>query len=221
MSLADHVAVVAPGLSLARREALVAAARSRGEPTSVDAELDRARERLSDLGEPVPSLADLRRRVADAEADLEAKRERVATLRGRLQETDDGAVAAAYREAIRELSEAETERAAAEEALADARERARRARDEREERLRLEDRVANLERRRRRELAASVRPAVDAAVAEAPGSEASSFARAAPVTAALALVRVGRLRTPVVLACRRFDGAADAEAWLGSPVVRL
>lgn len=221
MSLADHVAVVAPGLSLARREALVAAARSRGEPTSVDAELERARERLSALGEPVPSLADARRRVADAEADLEAKRERVATLRGRLQETDDEAVAVAYREAIRELSEAETERAAAEEALADARERARRARDEREERLRLEDRVANLERRQRRELAATVRPAVDAAVAETPGSEASSFARASPVTAALALVRVGRLRTPVVLACRRFDGAADAEAWLGSPVVRL
>lgn len=221
MSLHEHVAVVAPGLSLARREALVAAARSRGETTSVDAELRRARDRLADLDEPVPPLADARRRVADAEADLEAKRERVATLRGRLQETDDGAVAEAYRTAIGELSEAETERIAAREALADARERARRARDRRDERLRLEDRVANLERCAREELVAAVHPAVDAAVAEAPGAGASSFEGATPVTAALALVRIGRVRTPVVLACRRFEGAADAEAWLGAPVLRL
>jgi chromosome segregation ATPase len=221
VSLSDHVAVIGPGLSLSRREALVAAARSRDERTSVDAELDRARERLAALGEPVPSLADARRRVADAETDLEAKRERVATLRGRLQETNDEGVADAYREAIRELSEAETDRAAAREALADARERARRARDEREERLRLEDRVANLERRERRELLEGVRPAADSAVAEAPDAEASTFEGATAVTAALALVRIGRVRTPVVLACRRFDSAADAEAWLGSPAVRL
>ena len=221
MSLHEHVAVVAPGLSLARREALVAAARSRGETASVDADLRRARERLAALDEPVPRLADARRRVAEAEADLEAKRERVATLRGRLQETDDGAVAEAYRDAIRELSEAETERAAAREELAAARERARRARDRRDERLRLEDRVANLERLAREELVAAVRPAVDAAVAETPGAEASSFEAAAPVTAALALVRAGRVRTPVVLACRRFEGAAAAESWLGAPVIRL
>jgi chromosome segregation ATPase len=221
VSLSDHVAVVAPGLSLARREALVAAARSRDESTGVDAELERARERLASLGEPVPSLSAARRRVADAAADLEAKRERVATLRGRLQETDDETVADAYREAIRELSEAETDRAAAREALANARSRARRARDEREERLRLEDRVGNLERRERRELVEAVRPAVDSAVEDAPGAEASTFEEADAVTAALAVVRVGRVRTPVVLACRRFGSAADAETWLGAPVVRL
>lgn len=221
MNLHDHVAVVAPGLSLQRREALVAAARSRGLTASVDDELRAVRERLADLDEPVPSLAAARRRVADAEADLEARRERVATLRGRLQETDDEALAEEYRVEIRALSEAETERAAAGEALAAARERARQARDVREDRLRLEDRVANLERRTREELVEAVRPEVDAAVRAAPGAEASGYEAAEPVTAALALVRVGVVRVPVVLACRRFEGAAAAEAWLEAPVYRL
>jgi chromosome segregation ATPase len=221
VNLHDHVAVVAPGLSLQRREALVAAARSRGLTASVDDELRAVRERLADLDEPVPSLAAARRRVAEAEADLEARRERVATLRGRLQETDDEALAEEYRAEIRALSEAETERAAAGEALAAARERARQARDVREDRLRLEDRVANLERRTREELVEAVRPEVDAAVRAAPGAEASGYEAAEPVTAALALVRVGVVRVPVVLACRRFEGAAAAEAWLEAPVYRL
>lgn len=221
MSLHDHVAVVAPGMPLERREALAAAARSRGATASVDDELRAARERLAALDEPVPSLADARRRVAEAEADLDARRERVATLRGRLQESDDSAVAEAYREEIRALSEAETERAAAREALAEARRRAREARDARDERLRLEDRVAHLERRARAELVDAVRPAVDAAVGAAPGAEAPDYEAADPVTAALALVRVGVVHAPVVLACRRFESAAAAEGWLGAPVHRL
>lgn len=221
MSLYDHVAVVAPGLTLDRREALVATTRSRGATTSVDDELRSARDRLADLGAPVPSLAAVRRQVAETEADLDAKRERVATLRGRLQETDDPALEDEYRSAIRALSEAETEHTAAREALADARERAREARDERETRFRLEDRVANLQRRAREELIDTVRPWADSAVRAVPGAEATSFEAAAPVTAALALVRVGRIRTPVVLACRRFERESAAEAWLGSPVYRL
>jgi hypothetical protein len=220
VSLYDHVAVVAPGMSLDCRKALVAAARSRGTTASVDPELRAARQRLNGLEASTPSLSDARRRVAEAEADLDAKRERVATLRGRLQEADDESVAEAYRSAIRELSEAETERAAAREGLEAARRRAREARDVREERLRLEDRVANLERRAREELVGGVRPVVDAVVDEVPGSEASPIETASPVTAALALVRVGRVRTPVVLACRRFESTATAEAWLGAPVYR-
>lgn len=221
MRLRDHVGVVAPGLSLDRRDALVAAARSRGLEASVEGELRDARDRLAELGAPVPSLADARRRVAEAEADLESRRERVATLRGRLQETDDEAVADEYRDAIRSLSEAETEHAAAVEKLDEARDRAREARDEREERLRLEDRVANLERQARRELADEARPEVDAAVRAAPGTDASTYGAADPITAALALVRVGRVEAPIVLACRRFVCEADAEAWLGTPVCRL
>lgn len=220
MSLAEQVGVVAPGLTLDRRACLLAAARSRGTATSVDPELEAARKRLADLDVAVPSLAAARRRVASTSTDLEAKRERVATLRGRLQETDDESLADAYRVAIRELSEVETDHEAAREALANARERAQRARDERDQRLHLEDRIANLERRARGELVETVRPTVDVAVREAPGETASTYEAAGPVTAALAVLRVGRVRTPVVLACRRFEDAASATAWLEAPVCR-
>jgi hypothetical protein len=93
VSLYRHVSVVAPGMELPRREALLATARSLGVKTSVDAELRAARERLAGLEEPVPSLDAARRRVAETGADLEGHRERVATLRGRLRERDDGALA--------------------------------------------------------------------------------------------------------------------------------
>lgn len=221
MSLYDHVAVVAPGIALDRRRALVAVARSRGERSSVDRELRETRDRLDGLGEPVPSLAEARRRVASAEAALESKRERVATLRGRLRESDSEEAEAAFRDAIGDLSEAELEYEAAREALSERRRRARRARDARERRLRLEDRLGNLERTARAELVEAVRPTVDAVVPAVPCSDAPSLAEADPVTAALALLRVGRVRTPVVLACRRFADTSRAVAWLGTPVIRL
>lgn len=225
MSLYDHVAVVAPGLSLDRRRALVAAARSRGASTSVDAELDAARRRLTEfddeLDDSVPSLESALRRVAVLEDDLVAERERVATARGRARASDDDSVGVEYRAAIRDLSELETDYAAAREALERARERAREVRDVRDRRLRLENRVGNLERAARDELVERVRPAVDAAVRDAPGSGATTFEEAGDVTAALALVRVGEVHAPVVLACRRFRDGPTAEEWLQAPVLRL
>lgn len=221
MRLYNHLGVVAPGIDLRRRRALAAAARSRGARTTVDGEIRETRDRLRELDEPVPAREDVRRRVAAAESDLEAKRERVATLRGRTRESDDEAVTAAFRDAIRELSEAELEYQAAREALEERRERARRARDARERRLRLEDRLGNLERTAREELVDAVRPAADAAVSAVPGGGAPSFAGGDAVSAALALVRVGRVRTPVVLACRRFPDASSAASWVEAPVIRL
>ncbi len=227
MTLYDHVAVVAPGLSLDRRAALAAAARSRGHTTRVDGELRAARDRLAELDEPVPSPSEARRTVADTEADLAAQRERVATLRGRLESSDggdgdaDAEARTAYREAVRTLSELETDHQAALERLTAARERARDARDARERRLRLQDRIGNLERTAREELVAAVRPDADAAVTATPGATAESYSEAGAVTAALALVRVGVVRPPVVLACRRFPDAPTAEAWLETPVLRL
>ncbi|WP_254839882.1 hypothetical protein [Natronomonas marina] len=221
MSLYDHVAVVTPEMSLDRRATLVATARSLEMTASVDEELRAARERLADLGEPVPSLPEARRRVAETEADLERQRERVATLRGRLEASDDETVEAEYRRAVQELSELETEHLAARERVETARERARSARDERERRLRLQDRIDNLEQTARTELAEAVRPAVDDAVRMVPGGDASSFSEATPVTAVLAAIRVGAVRTPVVLAVRRFPDAPSAENWLETPVVRL
>ena len=221
MSLYDHVAVVAPGMSLDRRRLLAATARSSGATTSVDDELRAARRRLGEIEASVPSPVEARRRVAETEAGLERQRERVAALRGRLQVADGAAAESEYEAAVRELSEVETEHLAAKERLEAARRQARAARDQRERRLELQDRIDNLERTARAELVETVRPAADDAVPAVPGSAASTVAEAAPVTAALAAVRVGTLRVPPVLACRRFGDAVGAESWLGTPVVRL
>jgi hypothetical protein len=221
VSLHSHVGVVAPGVSLNRRRVLVAAARSRGITTSVDDELDSVRRRLAEVDTSMPSLVDTRRRVAETETDLEEKRERVATLRGRLQAADDESTAAEYRAAVRELSEVETRHLAAREALRNVRKRARGVRDKREQRLRLQDRAENLRREARTELIESVRPAIGKAISSVPGSDAESFGTADPVTAALAAIRVGTVHVPVVLACRRFPDAASAVAWLDAPVCRL
>jgi exonuclease VII small subunit len=219
--LYDHVAVVAPGSPLDRRAALAAAARSRSLETSVDEPLREARARLAALDESVPSPADARRAVAEAESELAAQRERVATLRGRLQAADDAETEASYRTAVRTLSELETDYQAAGERLTAARERARSARDVRERRFGIQDRIGNLERTARAELVSAMRPAAEATVAETPAADAESYHEAAPVSAMLVLIRIGVLRLPVVLACRRFPDAPAAESWLDSPVIKL
>jgi hypothetical protein len=221
VSLYDHVRVIAPGMSFDRREALIGTGRSLDIETSVDPTLEDLRSKLRTLSEPVPSRADARRRVAETESVLQARRERVATLRGRMQETTDSAFETEYRTAIRELSEAETEHTAAREALADARERARTARDRRDRRLHFEDRLDNLRRSARRELVSAVKPKVNDAISELPWGTADSFVDAEPVSAALALVRVGRIERPVVLAIRRFPDRDRAERWLRVPVYRI
>lgn len=221
MSLYRHVNVIAPGMSLSRRAALVSAGRSLNLATSVDRGIRRTRDELDSLCEPTIPRADARRRVAETAADLESERERVATLRGRLQEANEGTIEDDYRAAIRTLSEAETEHAAAMEALEDARERARAARDVRDRRLRLEDRLGNLERTARSELIAAVKPAVEVALSNLPRRDVDSFETADSVSAALALVRVGRVEVPITLACRRFSDRNEAERWLGAPVYRL
>ena len=221
MSLYEHVRVVAPGMSLPRREALVAAARLRGVETSVDAELSSLADELDSLAESVPSRVEARRRVAETAEDLDAKRERVATLRGRMRETKTENLESEYRSAIRALSEAETEHAAAREALEDARKRARAARDSRDRRLRLEDRADNLRRRARRELLEGVRPKADRAASKVPGNDATRFEDSDGVSAALALVRIARIRRPVVVACGRFPDRDTAERWLEAPVYRI
>lgn len=221
MRLYPHVAVVAPGLSLSRRRALAAAARSIGVTTGVDERIRATEAELQTLAEPVPSRADARRRVAETAADLDAERERVATIRGRLQEADDGSLRDDYRSALGALSEAETEHAAATEALESARERARAARDDRDRRLRLQDRLENDRRAARAELVDAVGPAVRLALGALPSRTPASFEAADAVSAALALVRAGRVETPVTLACRRFEGRDAAERWLEAPVYRI
>lgn len=212
---------IAPGLVFSRREALITAARSLGITTGVETRIEELESELKSLPEPVPSRDELRRRVAETASELEAKREHVATTRGRLEASDDGSVRAEYRAAIRALSEAETEHVAAKEALEAARTRARKARDTRERRLHLEDQLANCRRTERAELRTAVIPKVNTAVSKLPGREYSSFDAADPVSAALALVRVSSVEVPITLACRRFPDRESAERWLQAPVYRL
>lgn len=228
------VGLVAPDVTLDRRAALAAAARSRGRTAPQDASVAAARRALADNAAAVgdDGTREARRRLAAVGDEATRLREGVAALRGRVEVLrergdDAGRAEALLRERVRALSEVETERAAAEQALERARERARGARDARERRLRFEDRLANAERAARAHLAAAVRPAVERAVGTAPAGAAAACGDADPVadaddvTVALAVARVASLRAPVVLACRRFPDAVTAGDWLDAPVVRL
>lgn len=224
----EHVGVVAPDASVPARTALAAAARSRGLSAPQDDDIEAARERLATVEPPderSPDPAAARRRLAGAGADVERLRERVATLRGRIQAAREAGSATDelrrdLAEAARDLSEAETERAAAREALARARDSARDRRDARERHRRLEDRVANLERGARAHLVDRLRDEYAAAVRSLGGDGTEPFA-VDDATAALAVARVADLRAPVVLAVDRFEGPGEAADWLGAPVVRV
>lgn len=61
----------------------------------------------------------------------------------------------------------------------------------------------------------------DTAVANVPGCGADRYADADPISAALALVRVGHVEPPIVLACERFESRRGAERWLDAPVYRI
>lgn len=211
-----------------RRELLAAAARSHGDASPYDRELATAERRLRELSVPAVDVAGARKRVADAGQEQEALRERVATLRGRLvarretgAETAD--VEAELEDATRRLSEIETQRVAAEQALDRARERARVARETRERRLELQDHVGNLRRRAREHLAGEVREAVSDAVDAVPGGDPGPEAGPLAVddhTLHLAALRVATLEAPVVVTSDRFESAGDAADLLDAPVIR-
>jgi len=229
-----HETLVRAAAADSVRGALAAAARSRGRRAPQREALERVGERLAALEPPEPpeGLADARRRVADAGETEERRRERVAALRGRLRAVreaggDGETVAADLADAVAALSEAETERIAAEQALAAAEREAREARDRRERRLRLEDRAGNLRRAARAALASSLADEFADAVAAVPGEgrldnpgDPGTF-DGDPAVAALAAVRLADLDAPVVLSGRRFPDAAAAAGTLGCPVVRL
>lgn len=160
--LYEHVGCLRPGMGLRTRTALARAARTLGQRTPYDDELAAARESLADLSAPMESETEARESVAAAESAAERLRERVATARGRLlarreNDLDPTPAAEALADAITELSEAETREAAARQSLERDRESRRDRRDRHERRFRLEDRVANLERRARASLVDAVR----------------------------------------------------------------
>lgn len=224
----EHVARLPPS-AFDRRAALADAARARGHEAETAAELETARRELAAASPPTVDVREARRRVAAAGAEEERLRERVAELRGRMQarrETGAGttAVEAQLEAATSDLAEAETERIAAEQALDRAERAAREARDRREKRLELEDRVANLERRVREELAAAVWGAFRSAVEVVPGSatvgESPGEYDGDATTAALGVARLAPLDAPVVVeSFDRVAGAAAAATTLDAPVI--
>jgi chromosome segregation ATPase len=226
----EHVARLPPE-TFDRRAALAAAARALGHTSSARSALEAARTELAELSPSAVDVETARRRVAETGETEERLRERVAELRGRLQArrqtgADATAVEAQLDEAVRRLSEAETERIAAEQALERAEEAARKARDRRDRRLELEDRVANLERETRRELADTVWEQFRAALRTVPGD---ATAGATPgtyegdrLTAALAVARIAPLDAPVVVdGCDRFDGGESVASTLDAPVIYI
>jgi hypothetical protein len=229
----DRLGHVRPEMAVDVRGGLAAAARSLGERSPRRDELAAARAELRDHEVPAVDADDARRRLAEAGTSEDRLRERVAALRGRLRATEEaGGDAAAVRaeltDAIRELTAVETERIAAEQRLDRLERRARDARDRRERRLALEDRVANLERAVRADLAAAVYDRFRAAVAAlsaATGVDADAGPKPGAyegddVTAALAVLRVASVEAPVVVATDRLGDAASAAARLDAPVIR-
>lgn len=197
-----------------RRE-LAAAARSRGRESSVATEIAATHERLAAIAVPDVDLAGARKRLAEATGEEERLKERVAAARGELRARREvGATTAdavaSLEEAAAALSSAQTERVAAEQALNRRRERAAEARDVRDRRLELQDRLANLRREAGRELARETYPAFRAALAAVPcgspqdaGSSPSAYA-GPELPASFAAVRIAELPDPVVV---------DRNAW--------
>ena len=226
------------------RALLAAAARSRGHTAPQRPQYDTVVERLQELDVPAVDVGTARKRVAEAGAEEDRLREQMATLRGRLQarrETtaDTDGVADELAETAARLSEVETERIAAEQALDRQERRAAEARETRERRFELEDRAANLERRMRASLAERIYPAfVDALDAlaeletrdtlssrdlgnpEQVGEEPSDFV-VDDLTAHLGAVRVADLDAPVVLSVPAFDSATTAARYLDTSVILL
>jgi len=225
----ERVGCLHPDIGLRVRTALAAAARARGLSTPHDPELRRARERLAELDVDGVDAEQARRAVAATGADTDRLRERMATVRGRFQARRDNDLATEparerLRETARDLSEAETSAAAARQRLDRERRRAREAHDILERRLRLEDEVANLERRARAALVERVRDAYESALLSVPGGPGrppeDPFA-VEEFTAALAAARVAAFEAPAVVAGDRFGSARAASRWLGAPVVYL
>lgn len=221
-----YIGHIRPEMSLSVKTALAAAARSQGHSAPVDEELAAARERLSALSVPGPDetpVAETDGTTAPA-TEVRRLRERTAELRGRINALEEyGADTSTLRtelaETARALSEAETDRMAATQRREERSAELRDVRDEREERLRLQDRVGNLRRTARAQLVDAVRGKFAAAVASAPGPTPADPFAVDETVAALAIARVADVRAPLVLDCDCFETPAAAAQWLDAPVV--
>jgi hypothetical protein len=227
----DHLGRV-PSSTVTRGHLLEAVGRSRRLQTPVDAEIARIESRLAEQSSPADpdaprDLRAARRRLAEAGDDESRLRERVATLRGRLnahRETGDEEAITTTRDELvsvtTELSEVVTERVAAEQRLDALERRARSVRDSRDLRLQHTDALANRRRDARAYFIEKLGDEFDVAVREL--SEATfETADADELVRQLAAVRLADFSAPVVLTCRAFTDVETAAHYLDSPVVRV
>ena len=223
----DHVGYIRPEMGLRIRTALAKAARTLELDTPYDETLAEARAELAELTVTDSETVQYRRKAAQATSETEKLREQVATERGRLQARrenglDPTPATEALADAIRQLSETETSETAARQHLRRERTEARARRDRREKRFRLEDQIANLERKARTTLLEQVRDSYVETLRHTPGGDSVSDPfDVDPVTAALAIVHLTDSAAPVVLACDRFGSARAASDWLGVPVLHV
>lgn len=224
----SFVGLIEPGMSLSVSGAVATAARSRGARSPHDDAIESLDQAIEDIEVEPVDLVPARRRVASAGSDVESLREEVARLRGRLDGDRDAGrttdeTQAELREAIAELAEAETERHAAEQALAAAEREARAMRDRRERRLSLVDERDNLARRARSILAereySRFRRALSALPVEARAGAAPGDFVGNTADAALAVARIAAVRAPIVLVDGPFADRVTARAALDAPVV--
>ncbi|GAA0648964.1 DUF7856 family protein [Salarchaeum japonicum] len=188
------------------------------DPPSTDAlaAVAASRDLEPESGRPPTDATAERRAVAAATADVVALRERVERASGRLEalrdlDADTDAAAADLRRATLELTDAETERVAAEQRLDAAEAWLRRERDRRERGLRRADARRNHPERRTRALAERARPLVERARAAVPDWNPN----------ALAAARAARLSAPVLVEDGPFRHPGQAAACLDAPVILL
>lgn len=215
----QHVGLVHPERTISRRTALAAAARTRGESSRVDDRIAAIEAELDELDPPTADVPAAVQAVAEAASEVDAHRDRVARLGGIVAARDDpGAVdqsQAELRAAAAVLAETETTLHAAEQALARERERQRAANDAREYRLRLRDRLENLERDARRELATRSMTLTERALDAIPDWPAGTD----DARWSLAVARTAQLRAPIIVADGPFRTPVQARACLAAPVV--
>lgn len=225
--LHNSVGIIRPGMQFDCGGALAAAGRSIGLESPQAAEIARLDREIAAIEPESPDLRAARRRAAEAGADVAALKETVARISGRLNARRDAGLPTAevkqeLAERTRELTEAETEAIAAEEALPRAEARAETARDERARRLSLVDRRENRRREARQWFRNALAPAFERALASLPvptePTSPAAFAGPAHV-AALAIARIAPLTAPVVLVDGPFERAIEARAALDGPVL--
>ncbi len=242
-----HIAHIHDEMGLRIQTALAKAARTVGGETPYDESLATARATLTELTPEAPGSERHRHKLETKTVEAERLKEQAATLRGEIRtrrkhDLPTETAQAELRDVLAALSEAETSAQAAKQQLTAAQEAMREFRDQQEHRFRLEERVANLERKARASLVEQFTPAFRAHVREiialaereggidktvASGTLPTAERSATPLTAinptvaALALVRFASFDTPVVLSGSLVESARAAAEILDAAVIRI